>query len=215
MTATEAPGDLAPPEWGAFFHDRLEPLPLMVILRGATVEDAVATARAAWDAGVHLVEVTIERPEGIDALSAVVRDAGPQRWVGAGTLTSPERVAAAREARATFGVAPGLDRATVLAAARHRMPFLPGVSTATDVTRATGWGFTAVKAFPASQLGPDWIPAMTGPFPQLKVVATGGVNASNAPDYLSAGALGVGIGGALTTAGALQDVVLRVTDHRP
>lgn len=198
--------DLPPAAWGDYFAEQLGKLPLMVILRGVAPDDAVATARAAWDAGVDLVEVTIERPEGVEALAAIVRDGGSQRTVGAGTLTTPERVRTAHEAGAAFGVAPGLDDDTVRAAADLGMPFLPGVATASEVTRAAGWGMTAVKAFPASTLGPGWISAMAGPFPELQVVATGGVNAGNAPDYLAAGALAVGMGGAVTQGGGLAEL---------
>lgn len=200
--------ELAPATWSEYFAEHLRDLPLMVILRGVAPDDAVRTARAAWDAGVNLLEVTIERPAGLEALAAVVGAGGTSRTVGAGTLTTPRRVRAAHDAGAAFGVAPGLDRSTVRAAARLKMPFLPGVATATEVSTAVSWGLTTVKAFPASVLGPAWISAMAGPFPELKVVATGGVNASNAAEYISAGALGLGVGGALAGGGAmLSDLV--------
>ncbi|WP_246407238.1 bifunctional 4-hydroxy-2-oxoglutarate aldolase/2-dehydro-3-deoxy-phosphogluconate aldolase [Nocardiopsis aegyptia] len=179
----------------------------MLILRGASPDDAVAAARQAWSAGVRLVEVTLESESGLSALEAVVRAAEGRFDVGAGTLTTPERLRRAVDAGARFGVAPGLDADTVAAAERLGVPFLPGIATPTEAGQAVRLGVTAVKAFPASILGPAWISAIAGPFPELRVVATGGVNARSAPDYLRAGALGVGVGRSLTAGGALAELV--------
>ncbi|KOX13249.1 bifunctional 4-hydroxy-2-oxoglutarate aldolase/2-dehydro-3-deoxy-phosphogluconate aldolase [Nocardiopsis sp. NRRL B-16309] len=179
----------------------------MLILRGASPDDAVAAARNAWSAGVRLVEVTLEGESGLPALEAVVHAAEGRVPVGAGTLTTPERLRRAVDAGARFGVAPGLDPDTVAAAERLGVPFLPGVATPTEVGQALRLGVTAVKAFPASILGPAWISALAGPFPELRVVATGGVDAPSAPDYLRAGALGLGVGRSLASDGALAELV--------
>ncbi|MCY9786488.1 bifunctional 4-hydroxy-2-oxoglutarate aldolase/2-dehydro-3-deoxy-phosphogluconate aldolase [Nocardiopsis sp. EMB25] len=192
--------------WADYFTDGLSPVPLMLILRGVSPDDAVSAAREAWRAGVRLVEVTLEREEGLPALEAVVRAAEGRFDVGAGTLTTPERLRRAVDAGARFGVAPGLDADTVAEADRMGVPFLPGAATPTEVGQAVRLGLTAVKAFPAHLLGPGWIPALRGPFPELRVVATGGVDATSAPEYLRAGALGVGVGRSLAAGGGLSDL---------
>jgi 2-dehydro-3-deoxyphosphogluconate aldolase/(4S)-4-hydroxy-2-oxoglutarate aldolase len=197
--------------WADFFAEGLSPVPLMLILRGASPDDAVAAARQAWSAGVRLVEVTLESESGLPALEAVVRAAEGRFPVGAGTLTTPERLRRAVDAGARFGVAPGLDPDTVAAAERLGVPFLPGVATPTEAGLALRLGVTAVKAFPASILGPAWISALAGPFPELRVVATGGVDAGSAPEYLRAGALGVGVGSSLASGGALAELVPALT----
>ncbi|WP_304452485.1 bifunctional 4-hydroxy-2-oxoglutarate aldolase/2-dehydro-3-deoxy-phosphogluconate aldolase [Nocardiopsis sp. YSL2] len=199
------------PGWADFFADGLTPVPLMLILRGASPDDAVAAARRAWSAGVRLVEVTLESESGLPALEAVVRAAEGRFPVGAGTLTTPARLSRAVNAGARFGVAPGLDPDTVAAAERLGVPFLPGVATPTEAGRAVRLGVTAVKAFPASILGPAWVSALAGPFPELRVVATGGVDARSAPDYLRAGALGVGVGRSSASGGALAELVPAVS----
>lgn len=190
-----------------FFADALRRAPIMAILRGMPPDDAVTAATAAWDAGVGLVEVTIETEDALPVLAAVVRAAPQGIPVGAGTVTTPDRLAAAVEAGASFGVAPGLDADTVFAARERDIPFLPGVATPTEVGQALRLGISTVKVFPAATLGPTWLRAMAGPFPGLGMVATGGVTAATAPEYLKAGALAVGVGGSVTPGGRLTAVL--------
>lgn len=192
------------PGWQGFFDTELASTPVVVILRGLSPDEAVSAARHAWSAGVRLVEVTIESEAGLPALEAVVHAAGGNVPVGAGTVTTPQRLKQAAELGARFGVAPGLDADTVQAADEHRVPFLPGVATPSEAGHALRLGVTTVKAFPASSLGPEWIRALAGPFPELRVVATGGVRASNAADYLQAGALGVGVGASVASGGLAE-----------
>jgi Entner-Doudoroff aldolase len=193
--------------WADFFSEGLSRVPLMLILRGATPDEAVAAARSAWEAGVELVEVTQESGSNPAVLEAVVRAAEGRFAVGAGTMTTPERLRRAVDAGARFGVAPGLDPDTVAEAARLGVPFLPAVATPTEVGQAVRLGVTTVKAFPANVLGPSWISALAGPFPEVRAVATGGVDAANASEYLRAGALGVGVGRSLSSGGALRRFV--------
>ena len=188
-------------EWTDFFATALAEVPVVAIMRHVTADDAVAIARECWDRGIRLVEVTVERPEGVDALRAVVEAAGGRSPVGAGTVTTPERLGTAVEAGASFAVAPGLDEDTVRAADRQGIPMLPGVFSPTEVGQAVRMGVTTVKAFPSSVLGPEWVSAIAGPFPELRVVGTGGVTAELAPRLLDAGALGVGVGGAILADG--------------
>lgn len=195
------------PDWADFFEDGLSRVPLMSILRGTTPEEAVTAARSAWRLGVRLVEVTQESGSDPAVLEAVVRAAEGRFAVGAGTLTTPERLRSAVEAGARFGVAPGLDPDTVAEARRLGVPFLPGVATPTEVGQALRLGITTVKAFPANVLGPAWVSSLAGPFPELRVVATGGIGAREAPEYLGAGALGVGVGSSLSSGGALEELV--------
>lgn len=190
-----------------FFADALRRAPVMAILRGMSPDDAVAAATAAWDTGVGLVEVTIETEAALPALAAVVRAAPQDVPVGAGTVTTPDRLAAAVDAGACFGVAPGLDADTVRAARERDIPFLPGVATPSEVGHALRLGISTVKVFPAATLGPAWLRAMAGPFPGLEMVATGGVTAATAPDFLKAGAVAVGVGGAVTPGGRLAAVL--------
>lgn len=196
--------------WEAFFNTEFARVPVVVILRGASPDEAVAAARRAWESGVRLVEVTLESDSGLPALEAVV-DAAPDGLpVGAGTVDTPEQLARAADAGARFGVAPGLNPETVRAAERHGVPFLPGVATPSEAGDALRMGLTTVKAFPASSLGPEWVRALAGPYPRLGMVATGGVTTETAPAFLRAGAVGVGMGRSVTEQGGLDALVREI-----
>lgn len=173
-------------------------VPLMAILRGMGVERTLETATRAWDLGITAVEVPVQTPTDVEALR-VLAEAARERGltVGAGTVVTVEHVRQAAHAGAAFTVSPGLDIDVVRASHDAGLPSLPGVSTATDVQRALGEGLTWLKAFPASLLGPDWFPAMRGPFPQARFVATGGMDSGNARSYLDAGVRVVAVGSAL------------------
>ncbi|MFD7881513.1 bifunctional 4-hydroxy-2-oxoglutarate aldolase/2-dehydro-3-deoxy-phosphogluconate aldolase [Streptomyces bauhiniae] len=172
--------------------------PVMAILRGMPMEKSVELATRAWDLGIECVEVPVQSREAAEVLAAVVEaGAGRGKPVGAGTVTTAERLAWAVSAGAAFTVAPGLDAEVARASLDAGLPHLPGVATATDVQAARALGLDWLKAFPASVLGPDWFRAMRGPFPEVPFVATGGIDASNAAAYLAAGAQVVAVGSAL------------------
>jgi Entner-Doudoroff aldolase len=176
----------------------------MVILRGFSPEKSVELAERAWDLGIGLVEVPVQSERGFAALAAVV-EAGSCRGrrVGAGTVISPDQLERAAATGATFAVSPGLDLALVESAAEHGLAYLPGVGTATDVQLAVRAGLTHLKGFPAGVLGPGWFRAMRGPFPDVAFVATGGIDADNAPAFLRAGASTVAVGSAIEDPGQL------------
>lgn len=179
-----------------FFRDRLADVPIVAILRGLSPEDSVAEARSAWDLGIRLVEVTLQDESGYAALEAVVGAAPDGYEVGAGTVTTAGQLRRAVQHGARFGIAPGLDVETVESALDpdgEDTPFLPGVATASELQTAQGLGTRVVKAFPASLLTSAWFSAMAAPFPQMGLIATGGVSADTSGDFLSAGALGLGV----------------------
>ena len=172
---------------------------VMAILRGLPVAETVRLAERAWDLGIDVVEVPVATPDAVPALRAAV-EAGRERGriVGAGTVLDESQVIAAADAGAAFTVAPGLDLAVADAAAARGLPHLPGVATPTEAQQALRHGLTWLKAFPAISLGPAWFKAMAGPLPQLRFVATGGLDAGNAAQFLNAGVRVAAVGSALT-----------------
>lgn len=171
---------------------------LMAILRGFGAERSVALARQAWELGIDCVEVPIQSRSDVDALRAVViagEEAG--KSVGAGTVVSLDLVRQARTAGAAFTVSPGYDLTVARASFDAGMPPLPGVATASEVQAAMRDGLTWLKAFPAAVLGTAWFRAMAGPFPAARFVATGGMDAGNAGEFLAGGAHVVAVGSAL------------------
>ncbi|MCI2419151.1 bifunctional 4-hydroxy-2-oxoglutarate aldolase/2-dehydro-3-deoxy-phosphogluconate aldolase [Saccharopolyspora sp. K220] len=183
------------------FFDKLLTGPVMAILRGMDPQRTVELAERAWDLGIEAVEVPIETQQAEPSLRAAVR-AGAERGrpVGAGTVVTIEQLHTAKELGAAFTVAPGLDADVVRLSAELDLPHLPGVATPSEIQRAHRLGLSWVKAFPAAELGAGWFRAMLGPFPGLRMVATGGMNSHNAPEFLAAGATVVAVGSALEDA---------------
>jgi 2-dehydro-3-deoxyphosphogluconate aldolase/(4S)-4-hydroxy-2-oxoglutarate aldolase len=179
------------------FDEMLHGRPLVAILRGVPVARALELARAVWDSGLGVVEVPIQTPEALACLRTLAAAAPDGAVAGAGTVRNPAQVAQAVAAGARFTVAPGRDLDVVRASHDAGLPHLPGVATASEVHHALNAGCGWLKAFPAGSLGPRWIAEMRGPFPQARFVPTGGIDASNARDYLAAGAAALGIGGAI------------------
>jgi len=185
-------------EMTAWFDEAFADAPLMAILRGMGVERSVALATTAWDLGIDSVELPLQTPDDEAALREVAR-LGAERGkaVGAGTIIRVEQIAAAGRAGARYLVSPGLDPVIVRAAQDARIPVLPGVATPSDVQIACSLGLTWLKAFPAQWLGVDWFRHIRGPFPQVRFVATGGMDANNAAEFLAAGVRVVAVGSAL------------------
>ncbi len=181
-----------------YFDSMFSTTPVMAILRGMGAERTLKLAHLAWDLGIESVEVPIQSPRDLEALRAVAA-AGRERGfsVGAGTVVTVDHVSQAVDFGAAFAVSPGTDRVIVQACLDAGLPQLPGVATASDIQLAASMGLGWVKAFPASVLGTAWLKAMKGPFPGINFVATGGMDAHNAGDYLGAGAKVVAVGSAL------------------
>jgi 2-dehydro-3-deoxyphosphogluconate aldolase / (4S)-4-hydroxy-2-oxoglutarate aldolase len=178
---------------------------VMAIFRNMDPQRCIEMAEKAWSIGLRCVEVPVQSPETRQGLQETVTlGAGRGYLVGAGTITSVELVRQAAEAGAAFTVAPGFDPEVAQASIEAGMPHLPGVATATEVQHAIALGLTWLKAFPATVLGTGWFPAMKGPFPSARFVATGGIDAANATAFLEAGARVVAVGSALADASQLD-----------
>ncbi len=182
--------------------------PLVAILRGVLPQEAVRLAHAVWDSGIGVVEVPIQTPDAVPSLAAVAAAARERGAVcGAGTVISADQVRVAADAGAVFTVAPGLDLEVLRASESAGLPHLPGVATPSEVQQALKAGCTWLKAFPAGALGPGWFRDMRGPFPGVHFVATGGVGAHNAKEFLAAGAAALGVGGSVTRPGGLDELL--------
>lgn len=155
-------------------------------------------AKRAWDIGVTSVEVPIQTSEDLNALEALAHAARERGLpVGAGTVLSSTHVAQAKDCGAVFTVSPGTSVEVIQACAEAGLAHLPGVATPSDIQLAASHGLDWVKAFPASVLGADWLKAMGGPFPRIKFVSTGGMDAHNTRVFLDAGARVIAVGSAL------------------
>ena len=189
----------------AWFDEAFAGAPLMAILRGMGVERSVALATTAWDLGIDSVELPLQTPDDEVALREVARLAAERgKVVGAGTIISVDQLAVAERAGARYLGAPGLEPAVVRAGPDAGIPSRPGVATPSEVQIARSLGLTWLKAFPAQWLGVDWFRHIRGPFPQVRFVATGGLDAGNAGDFLAAGVKVAAVGSALEDASQLE-----------
>jgi len=190
-----------------WFEEAFAGAPLMAILRGMGVERSVALSTTAWDLGIDSVEVPLQTTEDERALREVVRLADARgKIVGAGTIMSARQIEIAQAAGARYLVSPGLEPELVRAAQARGIPILPGVATPSEVQQALGLGLTWLKAFPAQWLGAGWFRHIRGPFPQVRFVATGGLDAANVRDFLAAGVRVAAVGSALEDPAQLEQL---------
>lgn len=181
----------------------LETLPVIGIVRGCPPEHLDAVASAAAEAGLRAIEVTLDSPDPFDGITRLGA-ALPNVVVGAGTVLTSRDVEAAREAGARFLVSPITSHDVLGAAVRHDLPCLPGAATPTEIVTALAAGAHAVKIFPARELGgPDFVSSVLEPLGRPRLVPTGGVDAGDAPAYLTSGAWAVGLGGSIFSRSAL------------
>ena len=205
MAKVVAAGRLDGPGCAAYFAELFQDQVIAAVVRGWDPSETVAVCEQLWDAGIQITEVPIETESAETSLAAAVK-AGHQRGriVGAGTVTTPRRSQAAAAVGAAFTVAPGFNDLVARACQEAGIAHLPGVATPTEIQQAMTLGFSWLKLFPASDLGPSWVKAVLAPFPELQIVATGGMNSANARAFLSAGARAIAVGGAIGQPGEIE-----------
>jgi 2-dehydro-3-deoxyphosphogluconate aldolase/(4S)-4-hydroxy-2-oxoglutarate aldolase len=176
------------------------------VVRTPTAEAAIRSIEAIHRGGVRAAEITMTVPGAIRALEKVADQFGDSIILGAGTVLDPETARACMLAGAQFFVTPALNLKTIEIAQRYSKPIMPGALTPTEVVNAWEAGADVVKIFPASAVGgAKYIKALKGPFPQIEMIPTGGVNLETAADFLKAGACAIAVGGELIDAGTIKE----------
>lgn len=177
---------------------------VIAVLRAPTSEAAVAAAEALIAGGVTAIEVTYSTPGAAPAIARIRQDF-PEAVVGAGTLTRRPQVDEAAAAGAQFLVSPGTTTELVHAMTDTGLPTMSGALTPTELMTARELGVAAIKIFPGSLVGPSYLKALRGPFPDVLLMPTGGVSADNVADWLAAGAFAVGAGSELCSASDMTE----------
>ncbi|RRR74877.1 bifunctional 4-hydroxy-2-oxoglutarate aldolase/2-dehydro-3-deoxy-phosphogluconate aldolase [Streptomyces sp. RP5T] len=163
----------------------LDIAPVVPVVVLANASDAVPLARALVAGGLSAIEVTLRTPAALDAIRAIAEEV-PDAVVGAGTVITPEQVRESVAAGARFLVSPGWTDVLLEAMRGSGVPFLPGVSTTSEVVALLERGVREMKFFPAEAAGGTaYLRSLSGPLPQARFCPTGGIGAGNAPDYLS------------------------------
>jgi 2-dehydro-3-deoxyphosphogluconate aldolase/(4S)-4-hydroxy-2-oxoglutarate aldolase len=158
-------------------------IPVMVVER---IEDAVPLARALYNGGLKVLEITLRTPCALDAITAMVEALPADAVIGAGTIITPQDLEKAVKAGSTFLVSPGTTPALIEAAKASSIPLLPGVATPTEAMHLLVEGFTHQKFFPAEAAGGiPMLKSIGGPLPQITFCPTGGIDLAKAPSYLA------------------------------
>ncbi|BCL20098.1 bifunctional 4-hydroxy-2-oxoglutarate aldolase/2-dehydro-3-deoxy-phosphogluconate aldolase [Streptomyces tuirus] len=161
----------------------LAPVVPVVVIEDAA--DAVPLARALVAGGLPAIEVTLRTPAALEAIREIAREV-PGAVVGAGTVIRPAQVAEAVAAGSRFLVSPGWTDGLLEAMRASGVPFLPGVSTASEVVALLERGVREMKFFPAQAAGGTaYLKSLSGPLPQARFCPTGGIGPASAPDYLA------------------------------
>ncbi len=198
--------------------DALRDDKVLAVVRADSIPDAGELCRALAAGGIRVVELTFTTP---DVVRHVRRAADASSETGAllgvGTVLTAEQAHAAVDAGARFLVTPGVRAEVARAASAAGVPVFLGAFTPTEVAYAVDLGSEAVKIFPAGQLGPKYLKDLHGPYPDVELLPSGGINADNASSFLAAGALAVCAGTSVVppagvAAGEWDDIACRARE---
>jgi 2-dehydro-3-deoxyphosphogluconate aldolase/(4S)-4-hydroxy-2-oxoglutarate aldolase len=185
------------------------------VVRTSSAESAIRSIQAIFRGGIRAAEITMTVPGAVKALEKIADEFGDQIVLGAGTVLDPETARVCMLAGAQFFVTPALNVKTIEVARRYSKVIFPGALTPTEVVTAWDAGADAVKIFPCSAVGgAKYIKALKGPFPQIEMIPTGGVNLDTAADFLRAGACAVAVGGELVDTKTIQEGRYEVFEER-
>jgi 2-dehydro-3-deoxyphosphogluconate aldolase/(4S)-4-hydroxy-2-oxoglutarate aldolase len=184
---------------------RLKESPVLGIIRGAPKDSIKGVMDACVAGGLRFVELTLNTENALSLIESASQQFSEDLCVGAGTVLSLTDVKLAVNAGAQFIVAPTLNIDVATYCVENEIAYFPGALTPTEIEKAWSAGAMMVKVFPASQMGTSYFNTVRGPFNELLLIAVGGVDSSNAVEYLKAGASAVAIGGSVFTISRMKN----------
>jgi 2-dehydro-3-deoxyphosphogluconate aldolase/(4S)-4-hydroxy-2-oxoglutarate aldolase len=184
----------------------LEQIGIIPVLRASSVEVGHALVDAMLAGGITVVEVTMTVPNALTLLRELKQRHGKKLLLGSGTVTDAAQAEATIDAGAEFVVSPSLHLDVIAKTKELKRISIPGALTPTEVITAWRAGADYVKVFPCSAVGgASYLKSLLAPFPELKLIPTGGVTLQTAPDFLKAGARALGVGADLVNNAAIAD----------
>ena len=189
----------------AFNLDRFKETPVLGIIRGASHASIQGVLEACISGGLKFVELTLNTENAFPLIESVSQQFSAEICVGAGTVLSLRDAKQAENVGAQFIVSPTLNIDVATYCLKKGLAYFPGALTPTEIEKSWSAGAAMVKVFPASQMGANYFSTIRGPFNELLLMAVGGVNVSNAVEYLQAGASAVAIGGSLFTVSRMKN----------
>jgi 2-dehydro-3-deoxyphosphogluconate aldolase/(4S)-4-hydroxy-2-oxoglutarate aldolase len=191
---------------------RIEHQRLIAIVRIPSSEAAIGAAEALVEGGVGALEFSLAAPGALDAVRKVSERLGPDVTVGAGTVRSVREAADAVEGGASYLVSPNLAPEVAAWAQARDVLHIPGILSPSELAAALDAPASLIKLFPAGHLGPGYVRDLLAPFPEARLVPTGGIDADNAAAFLDAGAAAIAVGSALT-ADAEHEALVGAAQH--
>ena len=195
----------------------IQEMGLLAVIRGPSVELTLETVEALIKGGVHGIEITYTTPQAAKVVQKLDEKFGQKILLGMGTLTKIEQVEEAKSAGARFIVSPPLETHLANAMVASGLGVMIGAFTPSEVVQAFKMGSDVVKVFPGSVGGPGYMKALRGPFPDIPMMPTGGVNPDNLVAWFQAGAFAVGAGSSLCPSswakeGRFEEITQRAKD---
>jgi 2-dehydro-3-deoxyphosphogluconate aldolase/(4S)-4-hydroxy-2-oxoglutarate aldolase len=170
---------------------------VVAVIRTTSPDDLVAVATALQRGGVTLIEITMTVPGALEVIREASRVLDGGAAIGAGTVLDATTARLAMLAGASFVVGPTFDAAVADCCRTYDCAYIPGALTPTEILAAWKAGATAVKVFPGRIATPGYFRDVLAPLPHVRLMVTGNVDLSTAPEYIAAGAVAVGVGKAL------------------
>ena len=178
---------------------------VVAVIRMKDPERLSKVVMAIREGGVKCIEITMTVPGAVDVIAALVKAAPPDVLVGAGTVTDRGTANDVVSAGARFVVSPVFRPDVVAVTKAAGAVAIPGCFTPTEILTAWEAGADIVKVFPATSLGPKYFKDIAGPFPDIRLMPTGGVTVENVGEWVKAGAVAVGIGSDLLDKKAIDE----------
>lgn len=179
---------------------------VVAVVRAENGEKAKRIADACLEGGVPAIELTFTVPMAHKVIEELANEyKNGEMILGAGTVMDPETARIAILSGAQYVVSPYFNAETVKLCNRYRIPCMPGAMTIKEVVEAMESGADIIKVFPGEAFGPKILKAIKGPIPYAKMMPTGGVDIGNVGEWIKAGAVAVGVGGALTAGAKTGD----------
>jgi 2-dehydro-3-deoxyphosphogluconate aldolase/(4S)-4-hydroxy-2-oxoglutarate aldolase len=184
---------------------KIQEIGIVPVVRAANLDEARRAVDAICTGGIPVIEITMTVPNAPAMIQELVKHYGTNVLAGAGTVTTAKQAEICLDAGAQFLVSPGLSVAVLQTAAQRGILAIPGALTPTEVMTALEAGARLIKIFPcASAGGAKHIKALKAPFPETRLIPTGGVNVTNAAEYIAAGAFALGVGADLVDLAAIR-----------
>ncbi|MGB9435247.1 MAG: bifunctional 4-hydroxy-2-oxoglutarate aldolase/2-dehydro-3-deoxy-phosphogluconate aldolase [Candidatus Acidiferrum sp.] len=184
---------------------KIHEIGIVPVVRAANLEEARRAVDAICTGGIPVIEITMTVPNAPAMIQELVRHYGTTVLTGAGTVTTAKQAEICLDAGAQFLVSPGLSVPVLQMAEKRGILAIPGALTPTEVMAALDAGAKLIKIFPCGSAGgPKHIKALRAPFPETRLIPTGGVNLANAAEYFAAGSFALGVGADLVDLAAIR-----------